>query len=127
MLAIRLDPAYERAVLLVPDRTVLSDYLSDHLGHVLGIGVGYCDDGVQKRCDRCLAYVQKVDVVLFATGCEKRDGETTTSCSACATGTVDVRLWIAGRVYLNDEVDGWDVETTGCDIGCEKDGGCGCC
>lgn len=46
----------------------------------------------------------------------ERDASTRATSSCSSASAMDVSLWVNGWFHLDDEVNAWDVQATGCDI-----------
>lgn len=121
MLAVAAHPADEGLLAAVVVGAVFEDKLTGRVCGRFCIFVGDADR-VWEGCDGCLADFEEGYVIFLATRVEEDYAETSAAGSPCAATAVDESFRVCGRVDLDDQVDGWNVQSAGCDIGCEEDG-----
>lgn len=122
MLAIAAHPANESLLAAVVVGAVSEDNLTARVRGGFCLFVGDVDR-VWEGCDWSLADFEKGYVIFLTAWVEEDYAESSAAGSPCAATAVDESLGVCGWVDLDNQVDGWDVQSAGCDIGCEEDGG----
>ena len=122
MLAIAAHPANESLLAAVVVGAVSEDNLTARVRGGFCLFVGDVDR-VWEGCDWSLADFEKGYVIFLTAWVEEDYAESSAAGSPCAATAVDESFRVCGRVDLDDQVDGWNVQSAGCDIGCEEDGG----
>ena len=116
-------------VLLVCEEAVGDSFRKGHAGLDAGENQGVEIEGSHDRflgADVSVANMhfsdEPANALDFLGGTEEDAGAGFVGAGGAA-GAVDIHICCSGEVVVDHEVDGGDVETAGCNVGGDKDGG----